>query len=218
MEIKPITTYTGKVVPLFNDNIDTDQIIPKAHLKRISKTGFGPFAFDEWRYLDDGSDNPDFNPNKPEYQGASILITGDNFGCGSSREHAAWALKDYGFDIIIAGGYSDIFYMNCTKNAMLPIVLDEPARKYLAEAKEITVDLPNQTVYTSEKSFHFDIDDTWKNKLVKGLDDIAITLEYEEQIKSYEKQNILILLNKGVKLMTVKQLFLLKILMKLSYN
>ncbi|PTK91080.1 3-isopropylmalate dehydratase small subunit [Staphylococcus gallinarum] len=187
MEIKPITTYTGKVVPLFNDNIDTDQIIPKAHLKRISKTGFGPFAFDEWRYLDDGSDNPDFNPNKPEYQGASILITGDNFGCGSSREHAAWALKDYGFDIIIAGGYSDIFYMNCTKNAMLPIVLDEPARKYLAEAKEITVDLPNQTVYTPEKSFHFDIDDTWKNKLVKGLDDIAITLEYEEQIKSYEK-------------------------------
>lgn len=187
MEIKPITTYTGKVVPLFNDNIDTDQIIPKAHLKRISKTGFGPFAFDEWRYLDDGSDNPDFNPNKPEYQGASILITGDNFGCGSSREHAAWALKDYGFDIIIAGGYSDIFYMNYTKNAMLPIVLDEPARKYLAEAKEITVDLPNQTVYTSEKSFHFDIDETWKNKLVKGLDDIAITLEYEEQIKSYEK-------------------------------
>lgn len=106
--IKPITTYKGKIVPLFNDNIDTDQIIPKVHLKRISKSGFGPFAFDEWRYLPDGSDNPDFNPNKPQYKGASILITGDNFGCGSSREHAAWALKDYGFHIIIAGSFSDI--------------------------------------------------------------------------------------------------------------
>ncbi|MBO3066535.1 3-isopropylmalate dehydratase small subunit [Staphylococcus shinii] len=186
MEIKPITTYTSKVVPLFHDNIDTDQIIPKVHLKRISKSGFGPFAFDEWRYLDDGSDNPDFNPNKPEYKDATILITGENFGCGSSREHAAWALKDYGFDIIIAGSYSDIFYMNCTKNAMLPIVLDEDVRKYLAQAGEITVDLPNQTVSTLDKSFDFEIDETWKNKLVNGLDDIALTLQYEDAIKSYE--------------------------------
>ncbi|PKI04125.1 3-isopropylmalate dehydratase small subunit [Staphylococcus xylosus] len=186
MEIKPITTYTGKVVPLFHDNIDTDQIIPKVHLKRISKSGFGPFAFDEWRYLDDGSDNPDFNPNKPEYKGASILITGENFGCGSSREHAAWAIKDYGFDIIIAGSYSDIFYMNCTKNAMLPIVLDENVRKHLAQAGEITVDLPNQTVSTSDRSFDFEIDETWKNKLVNGLDDIALTLQYEDAIKDYE--------------------------------
>lgn len=187
MEIKPITTYTGKVVPLFHDNIDTDQIIPKVHLKRISKSGFGPFAFDEWRYLDDGSDNPDFNPNKPEYKDASILITGDNFGCGSSREHAAWAIKDYGFDIIIAGSYSDIFYMNCTKNAMLPIVLDEEARKHLAQAESITVDLPNQTVTSPDKTFTFDIDETWKNKLVKGLDDVAVTLQYEDEIKSYER-------------------------------
>lgn len=186
MEIKPITTYTGKVVPLFHDNIDTDQIIPKVHLKRISKSGFGPFAFDEWRYLDDGSDNPEFNPNKPEYKGASILITGENFGCGSSREHAAWAIKDYGFDIIIAGSYSDIFYMNCTKNAMLPIVLDENVRKHLAQAGEITVDLPNQTVSTSDRSFDFEIDETWKNKLVNGLDDIALTLQYEDAIKDYE--------------------------------
>ncbi|PHK48668.1 3-isopropylmalate dehydratase small subunit [Staphylococcus edaphicus] len=186
MEIKPITTYTGKVVPLFNDNIDTDQIIPKVHLKRISKTGFGPFAFDEWRYLDDGSDNPDFNPNKPEYKDATILITGENFGCGSSREHAAWAIKDYGFDIIIAGSYSDIFYMNCTKNAMLPIVLDKEIREYLANAGEITIDLPNQTVSTNDKSFNFQIDETWKKKLVNGLDDIDITLQYEEAIKNYE--------------------------------
>ncbi|HLR18622.1 MAG TPA: 3-isopropylmalate dehydratase small subunit [Staphylococcus sp.] len=187
MEIQPITTYTGKVVPLFHDNIDTDQIIPKVHLKRISKSGFGPFAFDEWRYLDDGSDNPDFNLNKPEYKDATILITGDNFGCGSSREHAAWAIKDYGFDIIIAGSYSDIFYMNCTKNAMLPIVLDEEARKHLAQAESVTVDLPKQNVSSTEKTFPFDIDETWKNKLVQGLDDIAVTLQYEDKIKSYEK-------------------------------
>lgn len=186
MEIKPITTYTGKVVPLFNDNIDTDQIIPKVHLKRISKSGFGPFAFDEWRYLDDGSDNPDFNPNKPEYKDASILITGENFGCGSSREHAAWAIKDYGFDIIIAGSYSDIFYMNCTKNAMLPIVLDKEAREFLASAGEVTIDLPKQTVSTKDRSFDFQIDETWKKKLVNGLDDIDITLQFEDAIKNYE--------------------------------
>lgn len=190
MEIKPITTYTGKVVPLFNDNIDTDQIIPKVHLKRISKSGFGPFAFDEWRYLDDGSDNPDFNLNKPEYQGATILITGENFGCGSSREHAAWAIKDYGFDIIIAGSFSDIFYMNCTKNAMLPILLNKQTRDYLAQAGEITVDLPNQTVSANSKVFDFNIDETWKKKLVNGLDDIDLTLQYEDAIQSYETSSL----------------------------
>ncbi|MCY6992237.1 3-isopropylmalate dehydratase small subunit [Staphylococcus argensis] len=187
MDIQPITTYTGKIVPLFHDNIDTDQIIPKVHLKRISKTGFGPFAFDEWRYLEDGSDNPDFNPSKPQYEGASILITGDNFGCGSSREHAAWALKDYGFNIIIAGSFSDIFYMNCTKNAMLPIVLDQEAREHLAQFEEITVDLPEQTVSSPEQTFYFTIDETWKNKLVNGLDDIAVTLQYEDEIAAYEQ-------------------------------
>lgn len=189
MDIQPITTYTGKVVPLFNDNIDTDQIIPKVHLKRITKSGFGPFAFDEWRYLPDGTNNPDFNPNKPEFSGATILITGDNFGCGSSREHAAWALKDYGFNIIIAGSFSHIFFMNCTKNGMLPITLGENERKYLASQKEITIDLPNQTVSANDKSFNFQIDETWKHKLVNGLDDIAITLEYEDLIEQYENKN-----------------------------
>lgn len=189
MDIQPITTYTGKVVPLFNDNIDTDQIIPKVHLKRITKSGFGPFAFDEWRYLPDGTNNPDFNPNKPEFSGATILITGDNFGCGSSREHAAWTLKDYGFNIIIAGSFSDIFFMNCTKNGMLPITLGENERKYLASQKEITIDLPNQTVSANDKSFNFQIDETWKHKLVNGLDDIAITLEYEDLIEQYENKN-----------------------------
>ncbi|MBF1992421.1 3-isopropylmalate dehydratase small subunit [Staphylococcus schleiferi] len=186
MEIKPITQYTGKVVPLFYDNIDTDQIIPKAHLKRISKTGYGPFLFDEWRYLSDGSDNPDFILNDENYKDATILITGDNFGCGSSREHAAWALKDFGFQVIIAESFSDIFYMNCTKNALLPIKLDQNARKHLAQFKTITVDLPQQTVQSPEQTFHFEIDSTWKEKLVNGLDDIAITLKYEKEIKDYE--------------------------------
>ncbi|MCG3399863.1 3-isopropylmalate dehydratase small subunit [Staphylococcus massiliensis] len=189
MEIKPIEVIKGKPVPLFHDNIDTDQIIPKVHLKRVTKTGFGPFLFDEWRYLDDGSDNPDFTLNQPQYKDASILITGDNFGCGSSREHAAWALKDYGFKVIIAESYSDIFYMNCTKNALLPIRLPKAARTHLATFDEITIDLPNQVVKSPEQTFEFEIDETWKNKLVNGLDDIAITLQYESLIENYEKNN-----------------------------
>lgn len=187
--MQPINIFEGKTVPLFNDNIDTDQIIPKAFLKRISKTGFGPFLFDEWRYLEDGSENPDFNLNKPEYKGASILISGDNFGCGSSREHAAWALKDFGFFIIIAGSFSDIFYMNCTKNGMLPIqIKNKFDREKIAQYREITINLPDQKIITPEAEYHFDIDATWKNKLVNGLDDIAITLTYEKQIRAYENK------------------------------
>lgn len=188
LKIEPITVYKGKTALLFHDNIDTDQIIPKVHLKGVSKTGLGPYAFDEWRYLDDGSDNPDFELNQPKYQGASILITGDNFGCGSSREHAAWALKDYGINVIIAGSFSDIFYMNSTKNALLPIVLDKESREYLAQFDELVIDLPNQVVKTPEKDVPFEIDATWKNKLVQGLDDIAITLQYEDEIEQYEKK------------------------------
>ncbi len=188
--MEPINIFNGKTVPLFNDNIDTDQIIPKVFLKRITKTGFGPFLFDEWRYLEDGSENPDFNLNKQEYKGASILISGDNFGCGSSREHAAWALKDFGFLIIIAGSFSDIFYMNCTKNGMLPIAIENKNdREAIAQHSDITIDLPNQEVITPEAKYHFEIDSTWKNKLVNGLDDIAITLTYEDQINEYEKMH-----------------------------
>lgn len=187
LKIEPITQFEGKVGVLFNDNIDTDQIIPKVHLKGVSKTGLGPYAFDEWRYLEDGSENPDFELNQPKYRGASILITGDNFGCGSSREHAAWALKDYGIQIIIAGSFSDIFYMNCTKNAILPIALDRKEREYLSDFTELKIDLPNQKVITTDKEIHFDIDSTWKNKLVQGLDDIAVTLQYDDEIKKYEE-------------------------------
>lgn len=188
LKIEPITQYTGKTAILFHDNIDTDQIIPKVHLKGVSKTGLGPYAFDEWRYLEDGSDNPEFELNQPQYKGASILITGDNFGCGSSREHAAWALKDYGINIIIAGSFSDIFYMNCTKNALLPIALEKEDREFLAKYKELEIDLPNQVIKTPDRELHFDIDSTWKNKLVQGLDDIAVTLAYEDQIEQYEQR------------------------------
>ncbi|NJH80125.1 3-isopropylmalate dehydratase small subunit [Staphylococcus agnetis] len=190
MEIKPFTTYKGKVVPLFHDNIDTDQIIPKVHLKRISKSGFGPFLFDEWRYLKNGEANPDFILNQAPYRGATILITGDNFGCGSSREHAAWALKDYGFQVIIAKSFSDIFYMNCTKNAILPIRLDDEAIYQLVEAKEIVIDLPRQLIQANGNTFTFDIEETWKHKFINGLDDIAITLSYESEIKAYERAKL----------------------------
>ncbi|MCO4357115.1 3-isopropylmalate dehydratase small subunit [Staphylococcus agnetis] len=190
MEIKPFTTYKGKVVPLFHDNIDTDQIIPKVHLKRISKSGFGPFLFDEWRYLKNGEANPDFILNQAPYRGATILITGDNFGCGSSREHAAWALKDYGFQVIIAKSFSDIFYMNCNKIAILPIRLDDEAIHQLVEAKEIVIDLPRQLIQANGNTFTFDIEETWKHKFINGLDDIAITLSYESEIKAYERAKL----------------------------
>lgn len=189
MEIKPIKRYHGKVAPLFHNNIDTDQIIPKTHLKRITKTGFGQFLFDEWRYLDDGSPNPDFILNQPEYVDASILITGDNFGCGSSREHAAWALKDFGITIVIAGSFSDIFYMNCTKNGILPIKLEQKDREDIIQHTFITIDLPKQIIELPNRQIAFDIDKAWKYKLEHGLDDIDLTLQYETEIEKYELQN-----------------------------
>ncbi|MBL1230238.1 3-isopropylmalate dehydratase small subunit [Enterococcus sp. BWB1-3] len=188
--MKAFTQHTGTTVPLMNDNIDTDQIIPKSFLKRIEKTGFGEFLFDEWRYLPDRTPNPDFILNEPQYEGAEFLISGDNFGSGSSREHAAWALADYGFRAIIAGSFSDIFYMNATKNGLLPIVLPLEARQKLAALPadaSITVDLPNQQVIANDEAYSFDIDSTWKHKLVNGLDDIAITLGHEKEIEEYEK-------------------------------
>lgn len=185
------TQHKGTTVPLMNDNIDTDQIIPKSFLKRIEKTGFGEFLFDEWRYLPDRSPNPAFTLNEPQYQGATILIAGDNFGSGSSREHAAWALTDYGFKAIIAGSFSDIFYMNATKNGLLPIVLKKEELEELAALpadQPITVDLPKQQVMTPTATFSFEIDSTWKHKLVNGLDDIAISLTHADEITAYEEK------------------------------
>ena len=171
--MEKFTVYTGKSVPLMNDNIDTDQLIPKQFLKAVDKKGFGKNLMFEWRYLnDDYDENPDFVFNKPEYRDATILVTGDNFGSGSSREHAAWALEDYGFRCVIAGSFSDIHYNNELKNGMLPIV--QP--------------LPNQVIKSSAGEFPFDIDHEWKRKLVEGLDDIGITLQYEDLIAAYEKQ------------------------------
>ncbi|MFT8372606.1 MAG: 3-isopropylmalate dehydratase small subunit [Liquorilactobacillus satsumensis] len=187
--MEPITTITSTTIPLMKENIDTDQIIPKQFLKNILKVGYGKNLFYDWLYLADRTPNPEFILNQPERQGAQILVTGDNFGCGSSREHAVWALKDFGFKVIIAGGYSDIFYMNSTKNGVLAIILPEEQRRILAQIPtdaKITVDLPQQQVRYQHFSFDFDIDPLWKNKFIKGLDDIAITMGYEDQIAAYE--------------------------------
>jgi len=190
--MEKFTVYKGTTVPLMNDNIDTDQIIPKQFLKATDKTGFGKNMFFEWRYLNDGeAENPDFILNHPEYRQATILISGDNFGSGSSREHAAWAIKDYGFRAIIAGSFSDIHYNNELKNGILPIVQPLETREILAALspdEAIEIDLPNQVIKTSKGDFTFDIDAEWKRKLVNGLDDIGITLQYEELITAYEKQ------------------------------
>ena len=188
--MEKFTIHTGQSVPLMNDNIDTDQLIPKTYLKRVEKSGFGEFLFDDWRYLADRSLNPDFILNHPDYQQATILVAGDNFGSGSSREHAAWALMDYGFKAVIAGSFSDIFYMNATKNGLLPIVLDQNAREKIAHLPsnhQLTIDLAAQTVSVRDDTYHFDIDETWKYKLLNGLDEIGITLQSADEITAYEQ-------------------------------
>lgn len=190
--MEKFTVYKGTTVPLMNDNIDTDQIIPKQFLKATDKTGFGKNMFFEWRYLSDGeAENPYFILNHPEYRQATILISGDNFGSGSSREHAAWAIKDYGFRAVIAGSFSDIHYNNELKNGILPIVQPLETREILAALspdETIEIDLPHQVIKTSKGDFTFEIDAEWKRKLVNGLDDIGITLQYEDLITAYEKQ------------------------------
>jgi 3-isopropylmalate/(R)-2-methylmalate dehydratase small subunit len=193
--MKPFTTHTGLVAPLDRQNVDTDQIIPKQFLKRIERTGFGQFLFFDWRYLDDGTTpNPDFELNRPEYQGASILLARDNFGCGSSREHAPWSLDDYGFRVVIAPSFADIFYNNCFKNGMLPIVLDAGVVSDLFQRTaertpgyELTIDLPAQRIRdTDGLDIAFDVDPSRKESLVKGLDDIGRTLEVADKIAAYE--------------------------------
>lgn len=191
--MEAFTVYTGKTVPFMNDNVDTDQIIPKSYLKRVDKKGFGEFLFDDWRYLTDRTPNPEFVLNYSEYGDATILISGDNFGSGSSREHAAWALMDYGFKAVIAGSFSDIFYMNATKNGLLPIALPKAAREQLAAlpaTAEIVIDLPAEVVRSGRNVWSFDIDATWKDKLVNGLDEIGITLQDDELITAYENEKV----------------------------
>jgi len=188
--MEAINHYEGYVVPILNDNIDTDQIIPKNFLKRIEKTGFGKFLFDEWRYLDNRDENPDFILNNDKYRDATILLTGDNFGCGSSREHAVWALDDYGFRVIIAGGYSDIFYMNAIKNGLLPIILPKEEREKIAKINstdKIQIELDNQVIKVDGEVIPFEIEKKWRDKLISGLDDIDETMAYSDQILAYEK-------------------------------
>ena len=188
------TVHTGKAVTLDRANVDTDQIIPKQFLKRIERTGFGQFLFFDWRFLDDGTTpNPEFELNKPEAQGASVLLARQNFGSGSSREHAVWALDDYGFRAVIAPSFADIFFNNCFKNGMLPIALSEAdvdeLFKRAAENPdyEITVDLENQKVSDKlgfERSF--EVDESRRHNMLNGLDDIALTLQHEDKISAYE--------------------------------
>jgi 3-isopropylmalate/(R)-2-methylmalate dehydratase small subunit len=193
--MEPLRKHTGLVAALNRANIDTDQIIPKQFLKRIERTGFGDFLFFDWRFFDDGKPNPDFELNQPKYEGATILISGANFGCGSSREHAPWALLDYGFKVLIAPSFADIFYNNCFKNGILPIVLPDTDIEQLrrkAETTEgftLTVDLANQTIQDDTgSSIAFEIEPFRREYLLKGLDDIGLTLEYASEITRYESE------------------------------
>ena len=193
--MEPFVEHTGLAAPLDAANVDTDQIIPKQFLKRIERAGFGQFLFFDWRFKDDGSENPNFSLNEPQYRGASILIAGANFGCGSSREHAPWALLDYGFRVLIAPSFADIFRSNCYKNGILPIELSsEDAARLRRQAEtrrgfQLTVNLPKQTVSDPDgKTYSFEMDSFRKEFLLKGLDDIGWTLQYERDIAEYEKK------------------------------
>jgi len=186
-------------MPLDRANIDTDAIIPKQFLKSIKRSGFGPNLFDEWRYLDHGEVgmdnskrpiNPDFVLNDPQYESAQILLTRMNFGCGSSREHAPWALEDFGFRAIIAPSFADIFYNNCFKNGILPIVLSsEIVDSLFAYQGEIVIDLEEQSVKTEDNIYNFEVDTERKRRLINGLDDIGLTLQYEDKIRSFEAEH-----------------------------
>jgi len=200
--MQAFTQCTGLVVPLDKSNVDTDAIIPKQFLKSIKRTGFGPNLFDEWRYLDHGEPgmdpskrqlNPDFILNQARYSGATILLARDNFGCGSSREHAPWALQDHGFRAIIAPSFADIFYNNCFKNGILPIILsksivDQLFQETLAtEGYQLVIDLPTQQIITpAQLTIEFELDSFRKECLIKGQDDIDLTLQYVDAIKQYE--------------------------------
>jgi len=200
------TLHKGLVAPMDRDNVDTDAIIPKQFLKSIKRSGFGPNLFDEWRYLDHGEPgqdpasrkpNPDFVLNQPRYQGASVLIARSNFGCGSSREHAPWALQQYGFRTILAPSFADIFFNNCFKNGLLPIVLPEAAIARLFDevaafpGYQLTVDLPRQVVVKPDGAeLPFDIEPFRKECLIGGLDEIGLTLQHTDKIRAYEAQRI----------------------------
>ncbi len=180
------------VTPFDKVNVDTDQIIPKQFLKLIHKSGFGKFLFYNWRYDENEQPISNFILNNEKYNDSKIFVTRNNFGCGSSREHAVWALKDFGFDVIISPSFADIFYSNCFKNGMLAITLDSKiVGKLMNSDSEIEVDLENQTIKTKTEIFSFQIDPYRKKTLLEGLDDIALTSQYEDKISDFEKKNII---------------------------
>ncbi|KAF6246460.1 3-isopropylmalate dehydratase small subunit [Nitrosopumilus sp. b3] len=188
--MEPFKNISSIITPLDKVNVDTDQIVPKQFLKLVQKSGFGKFLFFNWRYDEAENKKSDFVLNDPKYDGSKILVAGDNFGCGSSREHAVWALKDYGFSVIIAPSFADIFFSNCFKNGLLPISLDEKIVELIQKQTDpISVDLENQTIETSTQEIHFDIDSHMKKILLEGLDDIAQTFQYEDKITEFEKNS-----------------------------
>jgi 3-isopropylmalate/(R)-2-methylmalate dehydratase small subunit len=203
--MEKFVTHTGIAVALNRANVDTDAIIPKQFLKSIKRTGFGEHLFDGWRYLDEGEPgmdctkrplNPDFELNKPEFKGGTVLVAGPNFGCGSSREHAPWALQQYGFKAVISSSFADIFFNNCFKNGFLPIVLKEEEVKEIFDvinAKpgiEITVSLEHQTVGIAGKTYSFNVDAFRKYCLMNGFDDIGLTLQHRDEIVEFEKNRL----------------------------
>jgi 3-isopropylmalate/(R)-2-methylmalate dehydratase small subunit len=177
------------------NNVDTDQIVPKQFLKKVERTGFGAHLFHDWRFNEDGSDNPEFELNKPAFKGAKILVTGDNFGCGSSREHAPWAIADYGFNTIISTSFADIFYNNCFKNSILPLVVNVDKLQALMdevaadEGVKFVVDLENQKVFTpAGNDFEFEVEAFRKHNMMAGLDDIGLSLMHEDKITAFEEK------------------------------
>ena len=189
--MRPFTTLKSKAVPLDRVNVDTDQIVPKQFLKLVSRTGYGKYLFYDWRFDSEGRPRPDFPLNNPEYSGRQILLTRDNFGSGSSREHAAWAILDYGFRAVIAPSFADIFYNNCSKNGILAIRLPSQLVDTLFRLPdtEISIDLLNQTVSAAGTTTRFEIDEFRKRVLVEGLDGIWLTLQLENEIAAYETRN-----------------------------
>ena len=188
--MKPFQNVKSIVTPLDKVNVDTDQIIPKQFLKLVQKSGFGKFLFFNWRYDENENMKSDFVLNDSKYNGSKILVAGDNFGCGSSREHAVWALDDYGFSVVISSSFADIFFSNCFKNGILPISLDSKIiQKLLQESNVVEVDLENQIVRTSSEDIPFEINSHKKKILLEGLDDIAQTFQYEDKISIFEEKS-----------------------------
>ena len=191
--MKPFSKVTSIITPFNNANVDTDQIIPKQFLKLITKSGFGKFLFYDWRFDHDGKPKNDFVLNNSLYENSQILVTNENFGCGSSREHAVWALKDFGFNVIISPSFADIFYSNCFKNGVLPIILDiEKIHKLLKFEDEVELDLNSQKITLSDESINFEIDSYRKIRLLEGIDDIDLTLKEDEKIEKFENDSSIV--------------------------